>query len=265
MDNLKLASFNVNGLNSPTKRRIIFDKIRSSKAQITCIQETHSTEANAHLWEAEWGGKISFNHGLPSSREVAILFARNFSPKILNEKRDQHGRVLAIDLEWGDETLTLGCLYALTQDKPLQQARFMDDLDSTLDNLLSKNMILSGDFNCIMDPIMDRNSTSTLPASSNSYRNRLQTFMEERQLCDVIRVRNPTKRIYTFRRNNYASRLDFFLVSDQLSEAMAHLKTVEGPHSKHTLITIQLRRTKVNRGQGYWRFDSSLMQPSRKL
>lgn len=259
MEDLKLASFNVNGINLPAKRRIIFDKIRNSKAQVALIQETHSTEATASVWEAEWGGKILFNHGLPNSRGVAVLFGRNFSPKIINEKHDDKGRILALDLAWGDEVLTLCCLYAPTQDKPLLQAQFMDNLDSTLDDLTSENIILGGDFNCILDPILDRNSTCTIPVSSNLYRNRLHTLMDERQLCDVMRVRNPTKRVYTFRRGNYASRLDLFLVSEQFSETASQLKTLEGPHSDHTLITIFLRHSEIRRGPGYWRFDSSLL------
>lgn len=259
METLKLASFNVNVINVPAKRRIIFDKIRKSKAQIAFIQETHSSEATAFLWESEWGGKSIFNHGVQNSRGVAILFARNFTPKVIKEQRDDNGRILAIDLSWGDDIFTLGCLYAPTQDKPLQQAQFMNDLERTLDALTSDNLILGGDFNCILDPIMDRNSTCILPASSKNYRSRLRTFMEERQLCDIMRVRNPTKRFYTFRRNNYASRLDLLLVSDQLSESMSQVKSFEGPHSDHTLISAMLCRSEYRMGPGYWRFDSSLL------
>lgn len=259
MENLKFASFNVNGINIPAKRRIIFDKIRNSKAHVTFVQESHSADNTASLWEAEWGGKIFFNHGLPNSRGVAIFFDRNFNPTIVNEKRDGNGRILAMDLEWGAETLTLASLYAPTQDKPLQQLQFMDDLDSVLDALASDKVILGGDFNCIIDPKLDRNSSCSLPASSTSHRNRLLTFMEDRQLCDLMRVRNPTKRCYTFRRGQYASRLDLFLVSDQLSENISQLRTLEGPHSDHTLITFQLYRPETRTGPGYWRFDSSLL------
>lgn len=259
MEDLKLASFNVNGLNLPTKRRVIFDKIRKSKAQITLLQETHSTESSAPLWEAEWGGKIIFNHGLPNSRGVAILFERGLTPKILSEKRDENGRILALDLLWGANTLTLGCLYAPTQDRPLLQAQFMDSLDPILDALTSDDIVLGGDLNCIMDPALDKNSTSNISTSSCLHRNRLITLIEERQLCDLLRIRNPSKRVYTFRRGNYASRLDFFLVSDHLSEAASQVKILEGPHSDHSLISFQLHRSDAKVGPGYWRFDSSLL------
>lgn len=108
------------------------------------LQETHSSEVTAPIWEAEWGGKIIFNHGVPNSRGVAILFARNFCPKIVREERDENGRILVVDLTWGDEILTLGCLYAPTQDKPLQQNSFMNDLELILDVLSSENLILGG-------------------------------------------------------------------------------------------------------------------------
>lgn len=176
MEALKFASFNVNGINSPNKRRVIFDKIRNSHAHIALIQETHSSEATAQLWAAEWGGKALFNHGLPGSRGVAILFRRNFLPKITSQKRDEHERILAIDLEVEEEIYTVATLYAP-----------------------SDNVVLGGDFNCILDPQLDRNSTADLPNSTSAHRNRIRTLMEERTMCDIMRVRNPDKRIYTFR------------------------------------------------------------------
>lgn len=259
MEAIRFASFNVNGINRPNKRRIIFDKIRKSNAHIAFIQETHSSEATAKTWATEWGGKALFNHGLPGSRGVAILFSRNFTPKLINERRDAHGRILVIDVEVDEEIYTIASLYAPTQDKPIQQADFMDNLELIMDSMASENVVIGGDLNCILDPGLDRNSTSELPSASLVYRNRLRSFMEDRSLCDVMRVRYPTKRSYTFRRGNYASRLDLFIVSDRISEMISQLKSWEGPHSDHLLISCQLRYAPVRVGQGYWRFDTSLL------
>lgn len=258
MEAIKFASFNVNGINRPCKRCTIFDKIRSLNAHIALIQETHSAEPSAHIWETEWGGKCLFNHGLPGSRGVAILFSRSFSPRIIKQDQDEQGRILVVDLEVGDEIYTVASLYAPTQDKPAQQAG-MDNLEALLDSMTADNIILGGDFNCILDPLLDRNSTTALPSSAAAHRGRIHTLMEERLLCNVMRVRNQNKRLYTFRRNNYASRLDFFLVSARLSEAASLLKTLEGLHSDHLLITFQLRFAPARRGQGFWRFDTSLL------
>jgi len=41
--NLKIASFNVNGLLNPTKRKAIFDYLTTIPATIFLLQETHST------------------------------------------------------------------------------------------------------------------------------------------------------------------------------------------------------------------------------
>lgn len=259
MEAFQFASFNVNGINLPNKRRIIFDKVRKSNAHIAFLQETHSSEVSSNTWAVEWGGRAIFNHGLPGSRGVAVLLGRTFSPKLLSEKRDEQGRILVVDLEVDGEIYTIASLYAPTQDKPTQQLEFMDNLESILDTMTSENVILGGDFNCLLDPRLDRNSSSVLPNSSLTYRNRLRSFMEERSLCDIMRVRHPNKRTYTFRRGNYASRLDLFLVTDRLSEMVTQLRTWEGPHSDHLLISFQLRYAPVRTGKGYWRFDTSLL------
>lgn len=112
MEALNFASFNVNGINLPNKRKIIFDKVRKSIAHIAFLQETHSSKVTSSTWAVEWGGKILFNHGLPGSRGVAILLGRTFSQKILNEKRDEHGRILVVDLEAEGAIYSIASLYA---------------------------------------------------------------------------------------------------------------------------------------------------------
>lgn len=56
MESLKVVSMNVNGLNMNAKRRIIFDHLRQSKADIALLQETHATSTIENIWEKEWGG-----------------------------------------------------------------------------------------------------------------------------------------------------------------------------------------------------------------
>lgn len=141
------------------------------KSHITLIQETHSTESTAKIWEIEWGGQAIFYHGSSRSRGVAILFGRNFSPKILKKEKDEHGRILAVDIEVEGDIYTLVSLYAPTQDKPWLQAEFMDNLESILESMDSDNLILRGYLNLILDPLMDRNSSSELPVSSEAHRN----------------------------------------------------------------------------------------------
>lgn len=132
MSAFKVVSLNVNGLNVPSKRRIIFDHLRKSGANVCLLQETHATLTSAPLWRSEWGGPAFFNHGTRGSRGVAILVSRSFAFNVLQISSDENGRVLLLDLEVDKTTFTIGTYYAPTQDKPQDQLGALKDLEKSL-------------------------------------------------------------------------------------------------------------------------------------
>lgn len=258
MEGLNIASFNVNGLNIPSKRRAIFQEIRRLNIDLCCLQETHGSTDTINLWQTEWGGKLLHANGQQNSRGVAILLKRSLQCKIQKQMEQQDGRILLVDIEIQGTTFTIGSLYAPTQDRPAEQASFIDKLEDSLENMNSTNTILAGDLNCFLDPALDRNVTTTL-SNTNLYRDRLRALLEERLLCDIWRIRHPNKREYTFRRGQYASRLDYLLTSDHLSETVKSVKIHHGPHSDHSLITLKMGQNTAGRGPGLWRFDPYLL------
>lgn len=144
MEDLKVLSLNVNGLNAQTKRRAIFDHLRSLNPHLCFLQETHSSESVAAIWEAEWGGKIIFNHGSPSSKGVAILFKPGFLPDVTTEVSDQEGRFLLLDISSDSSGFAVGTVYAPTQDRPREQSSFLDQLEEALDQMDNPDLILGG-------------------------------------------------------------------------------------------------------------------------
>ena len=73
MTDLTVVSLNVRGIRSRDKRLKIFYWIKvKHKADIVCLQETHTTLADEKLWEDDWGGTIAFNHGDSNSRGCAL-------------------------------------------------------------------------------------------------------------------------------------------------------------------------------------------------
>lgn len=259
MEGLKILSLNVNGLNVRTKRRAIFDRIRSLNAHVCLLQETHSTDSIAAIWEAEWGGKILFNHGSASSRGVAILFKPGFLPSVTTEVSDYEGRFLLLDISDNLSSYSVGTVYAPTQDKPRDQLLFLDHLEEAMDELESADVIIGGDFNCIFSAELDKNSNTPTPQASDTYRLRLRALMEERSMCDAWRCRFPRKRRYTFRRGSYASRLDLFLTSTHLSEGARHSDPKIVTHSDHSILSISVGNSPTHRGPGLWKFDASLL------
>lgn len=259
MDNLKIVSINVNGLNIPSKRRVIFDILRRSGAAFCLLQETHGTDISNHLWQKEWGGSAYFSNGTQSSRGVAILVSRkmsNLSPKI---STDDNGRIICMDVEIEHTTYTLGSFYAPTQDRPADQVSALDDLEHILENSNASNYIIAGDFNCFMNPSLDRNSHSTSAAHSEVVRDRVRLFLDDWDLCDLWRIRHPTRKGFTFHRGRYASRIDYFMLSNHLAGLVESIKAETLAHSDHNLLAISLKTSKITRGPGLWRFDTSLL------
>lgn len=157
MAGIKLATFNVNGINIPTKCRTIFSSLRELNLDFYCLQETHSTNNGLPLWQREWGGKFYSSNGRQNSRGVAVLVRRTLPHRIIKQTTDAEGRILLLDVEVQDTIYTVGSLYAPTQDKPHEQISFMDNLESLLDSMTSHNILLGGDWNCLLNPTLDKN------------------------------------------------------------------------------------------------------------
>lgn len=261
--NLKVVSLNVNGIANAVKRKIIFNNLRDQKADIYLIQETHSSEDQSRLWTNEWGGKAFYSHGSSGSRGVAILFNRHTDFQVLSEIRDNEGRFLGMDIQIGEQELSLGSVYAPTQDKQRQQLQFFEELEDSLAQLQGLNLILGGDFNVILDPKIDKNQVGGGHSQSDPGRNALKSLLDERNMVDVWRMRNPLKRAYKFRRGAYSSRLDFFLTSPFLTEISDKTEIKFLTCSDHSLISIQLNfNSNVERGPGFWRLDTELLKDS---
>uniref|UniRef100_A0AAR2IU02 Endonuclease/exonuclease/phosphatase domain-containing protein n=1 Tax=Pygocentrus nattereri TaxID=42514 RepID=A0AAR2IU02_PYGNA len=57
-------------------------------------------------------------------------------------------------------------------------------------------LILGGDFNCCLDPVLDRSSLTAVPLSKSG--KIIKVFLEQYALLDPWRLLNPNKREYSF-------------------------------------------------------------------
>ena len=58
---LKIISINANGMGNHIKRRALFNFARD-RADVICVQETHSTSELESQQKLEWGGEIFYSH-----------------------------------------------------------------------------------------------------------------------------------------------------------------------------------------------------------
>ena len=70
---VRLVSWNVRGMNSPVKRGKVFAHLKSLKADICFLQETHIKKSAAKVLRLRWASQIFQSNLLVKAKGVAIL------------------------------------------------------------------------------------------------------------------------------------------------------------------------------------------------
>lgn len=149
---------------------------------------------------------------------------------------------------------------APTQDRPREQVEFFAKVESLLALLNGTNIILSGDFNCITDVQMDRNTPDEVHPQAEQGRNVMNSLKKEWGLVDIWHISHPRERDYTFRHGSYSSRLNLFLISQQLADITDQTNIAFSQSSDPALINLLLTLgPKATRGPGFWRFSPELL------
>lgn len=249
LSKVNVVSFNVNGLRNELKRRSIFNLLKYDNNHIILLQETHSMVKDEQVWSNEWGSKIYFAHGTNFSRGVMVMFHRNFPVIVEDLRYDKQGRYIILDLKIGEIKFILSNVYGPNEDDEDFFIRWFQVLESR-DN---SSMLLAGDFNCSLDPEYDLFNNNGL----NHTRKRitLQESLDVCELVDIWRIRNPDKKVFTWRKPNsrqlIMSRLDYFLVSQDLSLRVISADIKPKFISDHSRIVMTVDFSKAHRGKGF--------------
>lgn len=261
--NVNVVSFNVNGIRSENKRRAIFNYLKYFKSHIILLQETHSVPDDEVIWSNEWGAKIHFCHGNNMSKGVAIMYARNFPVEILEIRYDVGGRYLISDIVIGSLKFTLVNVYGPNEDDPSFYIRLFEVIELR-DNT---SLMLVGDFNTSLCPVKDLYNNK----GSNHVHKRLvlQEYIEDKNLVDIWRLQHPEDRVYSWRKPGVndlvMSRLDFFLVSQDLVLRVNSSDIRTRYNSDHSRITLNINCSIAERGPGYWKFNNLYLQDKQFL
>ena len=118
-----------------------------------------------------------------------------FRPHVNGVFKGTQGQTTIIDIE-SDENLCLilANIYAPSGGTRTKECKsFFSQLEDTLRGLNGENIILGGDFNCVLNDL-DRSHTVTYRDQS---RNSLKQLLSELKLEDAWRLQNPDKRVFT--------------------------------------------------------------------
>ena len=159
-EELKMVTFNANGLGDFRKRKDVFDFLRKENGNVFFLQ-THwkwKTESE-NLVRSQWGFEcIVLGHDT-GSKGVAVLFKNNFEYKIHSILKDDGGRYIPIDMEMLNKRMTLANVYAPSSgDHPEFFYKFFTEIVS-LDNEL---IVIGGDWNTAINPKIDTNHPTNI-------------------------------------------------------------------------------------------------------
>ena len=105
-------------------------------------------------------------------------------------------------------------------------------------------------------------AVSTACLRTTNYRNRIFITMDALDLEDIYRKRHPklNKYSYTSKALNVESRIDYFLVSRNLSKFVKKVDIKPSIAPDHNALSLTLSWSKVeSRGPGFWKFNNELL------
>ena len=251
-------TLNVRGLKNRIKRKSIFSYLKDQNCNFYLLQETFSEPKDEAIWKNEWGGDVFFSHGTNHSKGVCILVNPSLATKVENTYKDIDGRIIAIDVICNDVSFSICNVYAPTSHQ--LQGKFLQILNEFLtSNLNITQLIVGGDWNVTLENIDKRGGTQW---KQTAYRNSVVSMMHNLDLIDIFRKLKPNTKSYSYESKFFKvkSRIDYFLIANNLTNLVQNVGTKTAITPDHKAIKLCLKPFKSTRGPGLWKFNNSLLK-----
>ena len=256
MNKLKIVSLNVRGMRNDVKRRKIYKHMREQKPDICLLQETHATNNDCYIWSNQWGNKCLYANGDSNARGVSCLLTKNIVKGIKDVYRDIQGRYLILKIMIGEYSYCVANVYAPNYDCP----SFFTEVYNIIKECDCTHSIIGGDFNLVLDSELDRSENTLYNRQAHET---LSSIMMEDNLCDIWRLKHPTVKRFTWAKHRPKiswSRLDMFIVSQNISQKCTEATIESCILSDHNLITVEIDTDIPPCGPGIWKFNDELLK-----
>lgn len=192
LDTLRLCTWNIKGSHSPIKRKKNLQALRKEKVDIAMLQETHLNEEE-HLKLQQCGfDQVYFSSFTSKSRGVAILFRKNLPVKVSKCVQDKYGRFVLVLASLNAHQFALLNVYY----PPCHPLNFLTEAFTMLSDFAVENTVIAGDFNCLMNPLIDKLPASNSLPSKRS--NQITGLCEDFGYVDAWRSLHPVEKEFTF-------------------------------------------------------------------
>lgn len=188
------------------------------------------------------------------SRGTAIIINKSIPFTTSDIISDPNGRYIIVTGKLYNTPVTLANIYAPNYD----DEKCINSVLAILPNLHSHNLILAGDFNLVMDIVLDGSSSRQQSVSKSA--KLIQNFFKSANLIEAWRYLNPTTKKYSFflQPHNSYSRIDYFFLDSRLLSSVKYIDYEAIVLSDHAPLKLQL--TFPNRYTSRtWRMDNCLL------
>jgi len=257
---MKISSWNVNSVRARISN--ILDYLKYSEPDVMMIQEIKTEEKNFPFLDFKNLGYNCYVSGQKSYNGVAFISKvkiDKINSSYLNDPKKQ-SRIIVADIKNKSQTIKLINIYVpngnpINTDKYEYKKKWLESfLKKIKETLLKyKNIIIAGDFNIIPEEI----DVYNFEKYQNDALFKLEIRKKYRELInlgflDVYRYFNKNRIEYTFWDymsgawpKNHGMRIDHFLVTNNLINAVKNIKIDKKPRSKfkpsdHTPIEIEV-------------------------
>ena len=252
-----VATLNVRGLCSKSKRLSLFEWAVEKKIDILFLQETFWTSDYTKLCQNEWNGSMYIQESNSvHSKGVAILISKYLKHNIINIKKSTDGRTLGIIINIENVEITLINAYA--PNNCIERIHYFNDLKQFVKEMPTQHehIVISGDLNTIDNPI-DRMSGNMerCKESFTELKNNLN-------LIDSWRYYNPNLRDFTYfhpTKPQCKSRIDYILLNKTLNKYVKDINIFPAPVPDHKCVQAKIIIPKCARGPGYWKLNVSIL------
>jgi exonuclease III len=220
------------------------------------LQESHSTVDLCETWYKEWGMNAFFSGNSSNSAGVAILLKKNDSFSILNHTEIVIGRLQALFIEMNNKPFIIINLYGPNND----DVYIFNELNNFMLDHEDANFIIGGDFNTVLNEHIDKKN-----GKQNTHvhiRSKLTEIMTTFNLLDIWRIKHPEKRQFTWHSNTKPvvfSRLDYFLMSENITNIIKTSKIIPGYNSDHSIVNIAFDIVNSEKGPGFFKMNNSVI------
>ena len=126
------------------------------------------------------------------------------------------------------------------------------------------NLIVGGDFNCVMNIHLDNLGGNPHPTKEV---NALNTFVSQLNLYDLWRDHNGEIKEFTWRHKSkpIMRRIDYLFANNHLAEKCTSCAIINMPLTDHKSVLCDIAVTEYEFGRSYWKFNNSLLNDIRYI